>query len=45
MNDLAKLHKEDQYEEELIVMAETAAYFRVAYKVSGCVPTVRADSR
>ncbi|KIP02343.1 hypothetical protein PHLGIDRAFT_298819 [Phlebiopsis gigantea 11061_1 CR5-6] len=32
VNDLAKLHKEDQYEEELIVMAETAAYFRVAYK-------------
>ena len=30
---LAKLNLEDPYEEELIVMAETSAYFRVAYKV------------
>ena len=38
--DLAKLLKEDKYDEELIVMAETSAYFRVAYKVS--VPAVPA---
>lgn len=31
--DLGKLHEVDQYEEELIVMAETLAYFHVAYKV------------
>ncbi|KIP02342.1 hypothetical protein PHLGIDRAFT_32230 [Phlebiopsis gigantea 11061_1 CR5-6] len=30
--DLAKLQKEDKYDEEFIVMAETSAYFRVAYK-------------
>ena len=31
--DLARLRKADEYEEELIVMAETSAYFRIAYKV------------
>lgn len=37
---LAKLNAEDGYEEELIVMAETSAYFRVAYKVR---PILRLD--
>ena len=32
--DLPKLHGDDVYEQELIVMAETSAYFHVAYKVS-----------
>ena len=32
--DLEKIHGDDQYDEELMVMAETSAYFRVAYKVS-----------
>ena len=40
VSDLLKLSKEDRFEEELIVMAETSAYFRVAYKVS--VPAVPA---
>ena len=31
--DLSKLHGADPYEEELIVMAETSAYFHIAYKV------------
>lgn len=30
---LARLHGPDKYEEELIVMAETSAYFHVSYKV------------
>ncbi|GJE98795.1 dynamin domain-containing protein [Phanerochaete sordida] len=29
---LARLHPPDEYEQELIVMAETSAYFRVCYK-------------
>ena len=32
--DLPKLLGPDKFEEELIVMAEVSAYFRVAYKVS-----------
>ena len=40
VSGLLKLSKEDRFEEELIVMAETSAYFRVAYKVS--VPAVPA---
>ncbi|KAH8091801.1 P-loop containing nucleoside triphosphate hydrolase protein [Cristinia sonorae] len=32
VEDLAKLHGNDPYEEELIVMAETAAYFHVSFK-------------
>ena len=32
--DLAKIQGGDQYDEELTVMAETSAYFHVAYKVS-----------
>ena len=31
--DLGRLYGADPHEEELIVMAETAAYFHVAYKV------------
>ena len=31
--DLAKLRGADTYEQELIVMAETSAYFHIAYKV------------
>lgn len=31
--DLAKLNDADPYEQELIVMAEVSAYFRIAYKV------------
>ena len=34
VEDPGKLRKEDMYEQELEVMAETSAYFRVAYKVS-----------
>lgn len=33
--DLSRLYGAERYEEELIVMAETAAYFHVAYKVCG----------
>lgn len=33
-SDLPRLLGEDVYEQELIVMAETSAYFHVAYKVS-----------
>jgi hypothetical protein len=32
--DLAKLRPVDDYEEELIVMAETRAFWQLAYKVS-----------
>ena len=32
--DLAKVRGEDQHDEELMAIAETPAYFRVAYKVS-----------
>ena len=31
--DLAKLRPTDEYEEELIVMAETRAFWQLAYKV------------
>lgn len=33
VEDLHKLRGTDSWEEELIVMAETAAYFHVSYKV------------
>ena len=32
--DLYKLHPPDEFEEELLVMAEVSAYCRVAYKVA-----------
>ncbi len=31
--DLARLNDSDPFEQELIVMAEVSAYFRIAYKV------------
>ena len=33
-DELPRLRGVDPYEQELIVMAETSAYFHVAYKVS-----------
>ncbi|KZT61034.1 hypothetical protein CALCODRAFT_447877 [Calocera cornea HHB12733] len=39
-SDLAKLHREDDWEEEIIVMAETRAYFQVAYKARRVIDAV-----
>ena len=36
--DLCKSRKDEQYDEELAVMAETSAYFLVAYKVCISLP-------
>ena len=38
-DDLYKLDESNSYEEELIVMAETSAYFHVSYKVSSHLET------